>query len=273
MGGIKTDEMDLFLTDRMRKFSKDDHNKSDKLVNLKLVFVLTSRKLYGESLALFAPVYEKIETLLESKAKSNEQLNELYHVCKDLRRYPGFKKDIEYYLGRSTNTTVEMDGDHSNQALTDYLDHLDGLVEEDPVILTTYVYHMYMAILAGGFIIRKMVQKAFSLPTNNGNFDGVNCFEFDINTSCREIRKNLKGCVNEKMKFTERQEKRILEESKILFQMNNCLVSTVNRSNTMKEVSNLFIKRFLQASIPLIVSIVVSKMYFSSSRESTKRTV
>lgn len=272
MEDIGNVEMDSLLTERMRKVSKDDHNKSDKLVNLKLIFVLTSRQLYGESLALFAPIYDKIETLLENQAGKNEQLEQIYHICKDLKRYPGFQEDLQYYLGRTTKATGGGDGVHSNQALTLYLDHLDDIVKEDPVILIAYVYHMYMAILAGGFIIRKMVQKAFSLPTNSNNCDGVKCFEINNNTSSREIRQNIKECINENMKFTERQVERILEESKTLFQLNNSLVSTISQSKTMKEVSNHLLKRFLQVSIPVVVSIALSRMYISS-KASTKQSV
>jgi len=54
---------------------------------------------------------------------------------------------------------------------------LDELEKDDPVLLLCYAYHMYMAIFAGGFQIRKMVTKAMGLT--RGEEAGVKIFCFD----------------------------------------------------------------------------------------------
>ena len=65
----------ILLTQRMRKGSKQIHDKSDRLVNLKLAFVLTSPKLYGEALGLFAPIYRYLEeAIIERHGKNHAQL-------------------------------------------------------------------------------------------------------------------------------------------------------------------------------------------------------
>jgi hypothetical protein len=40
--------------------------------------------------------------------------------------------------------------------------------QQDPILLLAYTYHMYMALLFGGQMIRKMVKRSFSLQEEVG---------------------------------------------------------------------------------------------------------
>lgn len=165
------------LTERMRKGTRTVHDKSDRLVNLKLGLVLTSRALYGEAIALFAPIYERIETILE-RHSAHPHLGKLEPFLPTLRRAAGFEADLRFYLSPEQLAAVKVRQARGEPPeLAAYLARLDELEKDDPVLLLCYAYHMYMAIFAGGFQIRKMVTKAMGLT--RGEEAGVKIFCFD----------------------------------------------------------------------------------------------
>lgn len=49
-----------------------------------------------------------------------------------------------------------------------YLEHLDRIAAQDPVLLLAHAYTQYMALTAGGQIIQRMVRRAMSLPEDKG---------------------------------------------------------------------------------------------------------
>jgi heme oxygenase len=130
------------LTERMRTSTRTVHDKSDKLVTFSLGLVLTSRTLYGEAIALFAPIYAKIEEILERNA-DHPQLGKLQPFLPTLRRSAGFEADLAFFL-----TPEQLAATKARQAqgqppeLAAYLARLDALEREDPVLLLAYAYHM-----------------------------------------------------------------------------------------------------------------------------------
>lgn len=53
-------------------------------------------------------------------------------------------------------------------AVKGYLAHLRAVETEDPTLLLVYAYHLHMAILAGGAIIKRMARRSMNLPQNLG---------------------------------------------------------------------------------------------------------
>ena len=202
--------MDELYTDLMRKVSKDSHSRSDKIITAKLVLVLQSRKLYGLSISLFASIYEYLELALE-KYGEHPQLHHLSRLIlqNDIRRTERFKEDIFFYLGNNQNHIEQHNNDDNNTKmmlieLQNYLKHLERIEREDPVILVAYVYHMYMALLAGGFIIRAIVQTRFRLNTDAG------VMSLTFSNEKKAFRSKLKRCVNHELNLSIEQKKRIL---------------------------------------------------------------
>ena len=106
VGGVSPSPPAATLTDEMRRASKDMHDTSDRLVNVKLGLVLTSPGLYGEALALFYPIFAKIEDIIELH-KGHEQIGKIYPLLELMRRAPGFRKDMEYYLTSDRRTELD----------------------------------------------------------------------------------------------------------------------------------------------------------------------
>ena len=236
------------LTDEMRRASKDIHDTSDRLVNMKLGLVLTSPGLYGEALALFYPIFAKIEDIIELQ-KGHKQIGKIYPLLELMRRAPGFRKDMEYYLTSDRRAELDqMVQRGENSVMEDFLQHLDRISKEDPVLILAYIYHEYAGILAGGQIIKRIVQKALGLSKDSD--DGVQCFCMSDKTIAPKIvMSRMKRILNEDIAITEEQHQRIVDEGVEVFRRNNALVNTIHTTNAWADASRACLKR---VAIPLV---------------------
>ena len=250
VGGVSPSPPAATLTDEMRRASKDIHDTSDRLVNVKLGLVLTSPGLYGEALALFYPIFAKIEDIIELH-KGHEQIGKIYPLLELIRRAPGFRKDMEYYLTSDRRTELDqMVQRGENSVMEEFLRHLDRISKEDPVLILAYIYHEYAGILAGGQIIRRIVQKALGLSKDSD--DGVQCFCMSDKTVAPKIlMSRMKKILNEDIAITctEEQHQRIVDEGVEVFRRNNALVNTIHTTNAWADASRACIKR---VAIPLV---------------------
>lgn len=228
----------------MRLQSKDQHDQSNKLVNLKLALVLTSKPLYAEAISLFWPIYRELELLLE-KHKDHHQLGRLYPLLPILRRADLFEKDMESLLGDHASTTQlkarRLDNHEGKEKfsppeLQEYIDLLRKLSKEDPVMLVPYIYSMYSAILAGGWILKRMVSQAFFLKTE----EGVAIYKISLEGSSfpniAEFRSAMKRVVNDEMTLGVKDQERIVNETPNVFVRNNKLVATAQDSDIFQKV-------------------------------------
>jgi heme oxygenase len=252
------------LTERMRQASKDQHDHSDKLVNVKLALVLTSKALYAEAISLFWPIYAELETLLKLH-KTHPQLGRLYQLLPLLRRAPLFEKDMTALLvgtakeeednnkdeGAATDLkrrriTVDDNGieTFSPPELQTYITHLRKLSNEDPLLLLPYVYSMYSAILAGGAIIKRMVKTTFSLKTDAGVEMFLMSFsskeeesqQQPVFSNCAEFRTAFRRIIDDDMEISESDQVRIVKEAPRVFARNNALVATARDTDAFRTV-------------------------------------
>lgn len=204
-------------THRMRERSKAVHDHSTG--QLKLSLILTSKTLYAETLNLFLPIYKFLEEALERQQK-HAQLGQLYPLLPQLARAPGFRKDVDFYRENRTLTTPpEVD---------DYVAYLKQLEKDNPVALVAWYYHMYMAIFAGGFIIKKCVTKTMKLSSD----EGIQAFVFQDNPKI--IRDQLKDVINS-MDLTEDQEEVLYEEGSKVFARNDELMAKLRGGVAFKQ--------------------------------------
>jgi len=233
------------LTERMRHASKDRHDQSDKLVNLKLSLILTSKILYAEAISLFWPIYIELERIMEVH-KDHPQLGQLYDFLPMLRRAPSFEKDMAYLMGDEILATqlqkrriIVDEGVErlSPPELGNYIDHLRRLSKNDPLLLLPYVYSMYSAILAGGSIIKRTVKAAFSLKTDSGVEMFIMPLEGTKYRNITEFRTAFRRTID-KMEETilEDDQIRIVQEAPHVFIRNNALVATARDTDAFRTV-------------------------------------
>eukprot|EP00873_Tetraselmis_striata_P011668 jgi/Tetstr1/431932/TSEL_021421.t1 len=206
------------LTEQMRKETRKVHSVSDALVNSKLLVALTDRKLYGQAILQFWPIYFYIETRLHDWAR-HPDIAGLAETLSRMQRAQRFETDLDYYLGPEWKTR---NGFSMTAAVKGYLAHLRAVETEDPTLLLVYAYHLHMAILAGGAIIKRMARRSMNLPQNLGTA----IFEFDVSEGVQASRKAYKLHIDRLgEKRGEAFQSRVLEESVKLFKLNNAVVA------------------------------------------------
>ncbi|KAI9992936.1 hypothetical protein PInf_014878 [Phytophthora infestans] len=140
----------LTLTGQIRAATREIHNVSDNLVNLKLVVALTDKQLYGRALMLFYYIHVQLEASIR-KHQDHDAFRGLYEILNEIARADGIAKDLRFYLGEDWSTKYQ-----STQAVQNYVNHLQELEKKNPILVLPYCYHMYMAMLAGGAMIKKL---------------------------------------------------------------------------------------------------------------------
>ena len=115
----------------LRQKTQAVHDKSDRLVNLKLAVVLTDTKLYGRVLADFYYVFQTIEECV-SRCGHHKYIEPLQIA--GLLRTQAFEDDLDFYLGTDWRGQVEP----SDPARL-YCDRILKVSEEDPTLLIASV--------------------------------------------------------------------------------------------------------------------------------------
>ncbi|KAL4128733.1 hypothetical protein PRNP1_007853 [Phytophthora ramorum] len=235
------------LTEQMRAATREIHSVSDNLVNLKLVVALTDKELYGRALMLFYYVYAQLESSIKIH-KEHEAFSGLYELLDEIARADKIAKDLRYYLGEDWNTKYQ-----PTPAVQDYVKHLQELGKKNPILALPYCYHMYMAILAGGMMIKKLVKRSFKPPEG----DGLNAFAFDVKSN-KALRDTIKDKINA-VPYDEATKKLILVESMNCFKMNNQVVGSLDGAGN-------HVMKFILKWIAIIGLILAT--YFLLSRSS-----
>ncbi|TDH70017.1 hypothetical protein CCR75_008223 [Bremia lactucae] len=208
------------LTEQMRAATRNIHHVSDNLVNLKLLVALTDKQLYGRALMLFYYVYVQLESTIEAY-KDYEAFTGLNELLGTIARADSIAMDLQFYLGEDWSNKYQ-----PTKAVRDYINlnlgtvllysrHLKKLEEKNPILVLPYCFHMYMAMLAGGTMIKKLVKKSFAPPEGKG----LNCFVFDVK-STKALRDTMKANIDA-LDYDEEIKKLIVAESVHCFKMNN----------------------------------------------------
>ena len=149
---------------RLRDASKEIHDTSDKLVNLKLGVSMSDEKVWANGLLVFGKIFFELEKCLDKYPN----LGDL--DVEGMRRTAAFEADLDHFFGSSWRSKKDP------EAVEKYIEHLRKLAEEDdPMMLIAYLYHLYMGLLSGGQLLSKKRQL-----TGSSNDSKVNSLNFTI---------------------------------------------------------------------------------------------
>lgn len=137
-----------------------------------------------------------------------------------------------------------------------YLMRLREVEDTDPTLLMAYIYHLYMGLLSGGMILRKKRQfmqkvslfKASPSSGNNvTNFGQSNIFQLkrDLRESMNKIAETL----------DEDTKNKLIEESKIVFELNNEIVKSVQTGTRIFEKILLFIGHIVLIAFVVVIAL------------------
>lgn len=138
---------------------------------------------------------------------------------------------------------------------------LREIEDTDPTLLMAYIYHLYMGLLSGGIILRKkrqLMQKISLFKASPSN-DGNNVTDFGQN-SIFQLKSDLRESMNRIAETLDEDTKnKLIEESKIVFELNNEIVKSVQTGNHVFEKVLYFIGQIV---LILCILIIVLNILF-----------
>ena len=126
--------------------------------------------------------YQELAPLLSA----DPDLQHFAHILAKLARAQAFAKDLHFYLGPGWAQAL-----HPSPAGIRYQQHLGRIAAREPRLLLAHACTQYMAIMAGGGIIRRMARRQMQLPEHQGTA----AFEFDSG-SAPALASEFKSALN-----------------------------------------------------------------------------
>lgn len=232
------------LANRINLHTKEIHDKIDKLVSMKFVYAMKDYKLYRQGLQSFYHVFVAIERNLPVVLQS--KYGEIFSSIWDesIARKLALEKDLDFYYGNKKYLVPI----HSQQI--EFQQHIDELARENPHLLLAYLHVMYLALFAGGQVMKRGLQRNIGFfPVKNGasNEDilnqGMHFFNFSVPDNELKLSYKENYELATRNLLTEEEKLEIIEESKYIFQKNFDCINELERYNVGK-VKSQWMKKF-----------------------------
>lgn len=233
---------------------------------------LRDYKIYRQGLQSFYHVFATVERQLHAQLAKNDEWSELLQkVWKPvIARSEPAQQDLLFYY----NDRKEKFMNPIMPAQIEFVEHITKVTLEKPYLLFAYLHVMYLALFAGGRVMRLSISRATGLfPQKDGlNHDdivklGTNFFRFDVddeNTFRLLYKRDYELATRNAL--TEEQKLDIIEESKYIFQQNaKCVIELEHHNLTRikKKWSYFFATRGYYVAIALFAIaalLVLSKL-------------
>ncbi|KAK4299102.1 hypothetical protein Pmani_028599 [Petrolisthes manimaculis] len=218
-------EADVPFTKKMRIVTRDIHNISDALINAKIGIAMSADRVWAEGLLVFYEIFRYLENALDRY--SHTLVGEL--DITGMRRTQAFEKDLSHYLGKDWKV-----GYAPRESVCQYLKHLQKIEQENPHYLMAYIYHLYMGLLSGGQILRrkKTLLQRLKFSTKE-SVEGMAVTEI-TDTSVYKMKKQMSEAMERiAQEMDEETRQRLLEESKMVFILNNNMVHSIEGAGTV----------------------------------------
>lgn len=168
------------------------------------------RDLYALLLAQLFHVYQRMEELLERHAP---QYFPACHFPRELERLPALKEDVAFWYSFSD---CENDKLPLSPATQDYLERLDKLARDNPLLLLAHAYTRYLGDLSGGKILGRVARRALKLDKNG---DGLAFYHFPRIESAKKFKDHYRRSLNE-LALDDDQVQALVQEANVAFLLN-----------------------------------------------------
>lgn len=230
------------LANRINAETKKQHDTVNKLLTLKLVLALRDAKIYRQGLQSFYHLFDAIERAVYYQFDHNpegEYTPMLKQVWKpEMARSKKAYQDLMFYYNGREDKFVKPKMSEQIK----FSQHIDELAREKPYLLLAYLHVMYLALFAGGRIMRSSVSKATGLFPQKDSLKheeiiklGANFFTFDVpdENSFRLVYKRDYELAT-RQALTEDQKVEIVQESIYIFDQNCRCIKELERHNLDK---------------------------------------
>lgn len=258
------------LANRINLETRALHNKIDKLVTLKFAIALRDYKIYRQGLQSFYHVFATVEQCLyeQMEDETSKWTATFKKVWKPqmARRERGQQDLMFYYNDRKDKFMSPI-----MPAQIEFVNHIKQVTKEKPYLLLAYLHVMYLALFAGGRVMRSSISRATGLfPQKDGlKHDdivkmGTNFFQFDVadeNTFRLLYKRDYELATRNEL--TEEQKLDIIEESMYIFQQNaKCVIELEhhNLGRIKKKWTYFFVTRGYYVLILLAALFVLAAL-------------
>lgn len=266
------------LANRINKSTRSVHNRIDNLISLKMVFALRDRKIYRQGILAFYYAFREFEQhwKIEMAKVDGQDPNEterdvLYReILREiwtpvLERTGNLEQDLSFFYNiESPEAFAQKFIEPRLQSERDFITHINNVIPSKPYLLLAYGHTLYLALFAGGRIMRSKITKSSGLfPVVPGihqeevALKGTNLFRFDTEDE-DFLRLDFKRRYElaTRNSLTEQEKLDIIQESDQVF--NRCIdmlneISQINRSRITQKLGY----KAVQYSGILLVVLVV----------------
>jgi len=238
------------LGNRINLNTRKEHDVVDKAVTLKFAVALRNGRIYRQGLQGFYHIFKNIEILIhrelsqEPKSKVGEILASFWD--EKIARTNALTKDLLYFY---ENDPKKFENPIRDEQI-EFVNHIYKAYQENPHILIAYCHVMYLALFAGGRIMKSKLAKAAGLfpqvegqTTEEVATNGTHLFTFDVEDD-QMLRQSYKRDFELATRngLTEQEKLDIIEEAKEIYRRNADMVRGIERHNRAKITGSLSYK-------------------------------
>ncbi|CEL92525.1 unnamed protein product [Vitrella brassicaformis CCMP3155] len=208
---------------RLSEESKGSHDRSDKFISVRAATAFGSRTIWASLVADFYHVYATIEDLIAKLAAKNVKEGEALNIP-DLFRKQAFLDDIAYfYNGDKGRVEKVVKEGAERRAVKYYVERIKDKTAENPAFLIPYAHSMYLALMAGGSVLKRMLVKTMGLPPTG---EGTSIFTFPSDPDALKV--TLKARIDElAANYSPELLADLCEEKRLGFLLNDTIVGRV----------------------------------------------
>lgn len=163
------------------------------------------RNLYALLVAQLFHVYTRLEDALDEHAPAHFPQ---CHYPKELRRTQTLQEDVDFWHTTSTPPISE--------ATQDYMDRLDYLCKNKPLLLLSHAYTRYLGDLSGGKVLARVARRALDLSKDDA---GLAFYHFEHVKSFKLFKDQYRASLNA-LDLRENQINELVQEANVAFLLN-----------------------------------------------------
>lgn len=199
------------LSDALKYGTEEAHQEAESVHFVKnFIRGKIDRDLYGLFVAQLFHVYKQLECSLDEYAETHFPD---CHFPVELKRNSALQDDIDFW-GNGTIPPI-------SPATRDYIDRIEAIAKERPVLLLAHAYTRYLGDLSGGKILARVAKRALMLDSgSNGLTEGLAFYDFPLlQGSVKAFKDQYRQALND-LDFDEGVIQAIVAEANVAFLLN-----------------------------------------------------
>lgn len=205
-------EMTSLLSDALKKGTAESHEAAENVHFVKnFIQGKIDRDLYKELVTGLYHTYVCLERLLNIHGPKHFPS---LHFAKELSRTEALAEDMEYWHGARWETDPKCRS--PSPAVQDYVDRMEQVARQNPLLLLSHAYTRYLGDLSGGKVLSRIARRALIL---NG-YDGLQFYNFESTIpSAVAFKKKYRAALDE-LDLKPNQMGQLVAEANVAFALN-----------------------------------------------------